>query len=240
MSSSRAAASLPAGTRQPRRGDGYHHGDLRRALLHAGLALVAERGVDGLTLREVARRAGVSRAAPYHHFADKSALVAALAERGFEELEAALRAVAEGEPGTPLDRLRRLGVGYVRYAVEHPATFRLLFRPELRLPVLPGPTAEGSAGSAPGGTAGRPDLDAAAHAGLATFRLLRDTVVAARNAGLVAGETDALALAAWCSVHGLATLLLDGPLAVEGSPAQQADVLADQVTAVLAHGLLPR
>lgn len=231
---SRYAPGLPPapGVGAARRGGGYHHGDLRRALLDAGLGLVAERGVDGLTLREVARRAGVSHAAPHHHFADKPALVAALAERGFQELEAALRAAADVDADAPLDRLRRLGVGYVRYAVEHPATFRLLFRPELRLPVLPGPAA--------GGTVGRPDLDAAAHAGLAAYRLLRDTVEAAREAGLVAGETDSLALAAWCSVHGLATLLLDGPLAAEGGPVQQAGVLAGQVTAVLARGLLPR
>ena len=117
------------------RSDGYHHGDLRRALLDAAAELLEQRGVEGLTLREVARRAGVSHAATYHHFVDRAALIAALVESGFRQLTLAMQtaaaAVGGGVPGSTLDRLRAIGVAYVVFATQHPALFRLLCRPEL-------------------------------------------------------------------------------------------------------------
>lgn len=230
---SRSRADEPAlATDRPRAGDGYHHGDLRRALLEAALVLVAERGVDGFTLREVARRAGVSHAAPYHHFADKADLVAALAEQGFGGLAIALRTAGEGGGGTPADAVRRMGVAYVRFAIEHPATFRLLFRPELRRPVIPFPTSES--------VAALEAVDGVARAGLAAYQVLWDGIAACRAAGLMVGDGDALALTAWCTVHGLATLLLDGPLAAGPNTDEQIDELAGQVTAALARGLLAR
>jgi AcrR family transcriptional regulator len=209
----------------------YHHGDLRRALLSAALTLVAERGLDGFTLREVARRAGVSHAAPYHHFADRAALVAALVEVGFQELGTALQAAGEGWEGAPLVRLQRIGMAYVQYAVEHPTTFRLLFRPELRLPVAP-------LGEAP--MPDRPDLATAVQAGLAVYHLLRDAVQACQAAGLVAGDTETLALTAWCAVHGLSTLLVDGPLGAQAGTTDRAVELARDLTAVVGLGLLKR
>ena len=85
-----------------------------------------------LTLREVARRAKVSQAAPYHHFADKADLVSAIAQQGFEDFAGALRAGAETVGGSALQRLTGMGLAYVRFAVANPALFRLLFRPKLR------------------------------------------------------------------------------------------------------------
>lgn len=106
----------------------YHHGDLRAALIAATEALLAERGPDGFSLREVARRAGVSPAAPAHHFGDAAGLLTAVATLGFEGLTAALRdGVARGGSDA-LAALRGQGMGYVQYALAHPGRFRLMFR----------------------------------------------------------------------------------------------------------------
>lgn len=104
--------------------DSYHHGDLRNALLEAGLDLLEREGLDALTLRGVARAAGVSHAAPYHHFDDKAALLAAIAERGFRALD---REITERASGAVADRLQTAAVTYVGFAVDHPELFRLMF-----------------------------------------------------------------------------------------------------------------
>ncbi|MFI7435694.1 TetR/AcrR family transcriptional regulator [Micromonospora haikouensis] len=101
---------------------GYHHGDLRRALLAAAVEAITEAGPAALSLRDLARRAGVSHAAPAHHFGDKAGLLTALAVEGFDLLAGALR-----EAGDLLDA----GVAYVRFAVGHRAHFEVMFRPEL-------------------------------------------------------------------------------------------------------------
>lgn len=105
----------------------YHHGDLRRALLDATLAIAAEDGVTAVTLREAARRAGVSQTAPYRHFADKQAMLAAASQEGFElfyaELERSLRASGQ----EPAAELVSLGKAYIQFALDKPAHFRLMF-----------------------------------------------------------------------------------------------------------------
>lgn len=101
----------------------YHHGTLRATLLGAAAKMIEREGLAGLSLREAARRAGVSHAAPYRHFADREALLAALAAEGFAELGRVL----EGKSG------RSLGEAYVQFALQHPQRFRLMFtlsRPE--------------------------------------------------------------------------------------------------------------
>src|SRR3954469_24156481 len=119
-----------------KRADTYQHGDLRRALIQAGLKLLAEGGVAALSLRAAAQLAGVSHAAPYRHFRDKDALVAAIAEEGFKLLTRRMREEianerAGAEPGRHppgvVERLRAAGRGYVSFAVEHPAYFRTVF-----------------------------------------------------------------------------------------------------------------
>lgn len=171
----------------------YHHGDLPNALVTAALELVQSEGIEALTLRAVARRAGVSEAAPYRHFADKDALLAAVAEQGFVSLKREMdAAAAHAVEADPLSRLRRLGAAYVRFAVEHAAHFR----------VMSGPV-----------VARRkhyPTLDAAS---TEAFGSLLRALVDAQAAGVVApGDIDDLALAAWAFVHGLAALAIEGHL----------------------------
>src|SRR5262245_4715846 len=109
----------------------YHHGDLRAALLQAGGNLLEKEGLDALSLREVARRAGVSHNAPYRHFPDRDRLLAALAEEGFAELG---RTLAEAGKRGPRER----GEAYVGFALAHPQRFRLMFGGLLRIADHPG------------------------------------------------------------------------------------------------------
>jgi len=172
----------------------YHHGDLRRALLDAARDVLDARGVAALSLRDLARRAGVSPTAPYHHFRSKADLVTALAEDALAALDAASEAAIVGvaDPG---ERLLELGVAYVLFAVDHPERFRLAFRPEMG-----GPFAE---------MAGDPT---ALPEDVPGFRVLLRTMRAARPPGTPAEAVALGALHAWSLVHGLAALLLDGPL----------------------------
>jgi AcrR family transcriptional regulator len=111
----------------------YHHGDLWRGLIDAALALIAEGELRTFSLREVARRAGVTAAAPYHHFKDKAALLAAVAEEGFValcgRLEAALAAVPSDDPR---GRFKALARAYLEFARARPAHYRVMFLPELK------------------------------------------------------------------------------------------------------------
>lgn len=108
----------------------YHHGDLPRALKAAAVELITEKGAAGFSLREVARRAGVSHAAPTHHFGDSAGLLTALAEEGFRLLQAALAESAEGAPSAA-DRLVRIARAYVSVAHEYPAHCAVMFRADL-------------------------------------------------------------------------------------------------------------
>ena len=172
----------------------YHHGDLRRTLLDAAVELVALRGVDDLSLRALARHAGVSSGAPYHHFASKKDLLAAIAVDGFARLADAMR-IARDAPGSrsPADRLAAIGEAYVRFALEHPAHYELMFKPGLT----------GTDDQAAGG----PPADA--------FQILVDAtadVVALPEVGARASH-PAMIVLSWSIVHGAAALLRDGPLA---------------------------
>src|SRR5436190_23943930 len=110
----------------------YHHGDLRRALIREALALVAEKGVAGLTLRETARRAGVSQTAPYRHFPDKEALLAAVAEGGFRRLGEAMTRAARPHRANPARALEAMAIAVVRFAAHHGAHYRLMCGPAVR------------------------------------------------------------------------------------------------------------
>lgn len=162
----------------------YHHGDLRRALLSAAVVAIEETGPTALSLRELARRAGVSHAAPAHHFGDKSGLLTALATEGFDLLSTAL-AAAQERTGSFLE----IGVAYVRFAVDHRAHFEVMFRPELY------DSAE------PQLVAARQRAGAALSGGLATM-----------PDAPVGDDAQAVELASWSIVHGFATLWLGGAL----------------------------
>jgi AcrR family transcriptional regulator len=198
---------------------GYHHGDLRRALLEAALSLVDEHGIEGLTLREVARRAGVSHSAPYHHFADKRAIVAGLAEESYGLLRNDL-ATAARRHDDPLERLRAIGVAYVHFAFRHPPRFRVMNRPELR---------------------SRERVTAVELAGERSEEPLREAIAAAQAAGvLVAGDPQAIGLAAWATAHGLATLIVDGPLRHRVRSLREAERLTRAAVELLLTGLTRR
>src|SRR5947208_5362918 len=104
----------------------YHHGNLREVLLESAIRLIAEVGPAGFTLREVARRAGVSHNAPYRHFRDRDDLMSAVAAQGFRELTQAMMEAAS-ERSDALDRLKRAGLGYVTFALRRPEHFTVMF-----------------------------------------------------------------------------------------------------------------
>lgn len=195
----------------------YHHGNLRAALVQATLRAIAEDGPDGFTLRDVARRAGVSPAAPYRHFTDKDELLAAVAGECAERLAAMVAAaVAEAPPDDLLAQFRQVGIANVEFAVAHPEHFRALNIP---------------------GIAAR--LPPEQRHGLAWHEEQRRALAAAQAAGAIAQIPLAdLELAAGSLVHGLGHLIVEGQLG-EVSLAR-AKELATAVTAVLGLGLLPR
>ena len=162
----------------------YHHGDLREALLAAALAMLEE-GADpaALSLREAARRAGVSAMAPYRHFADKDALLAAVATIGFERLAQALLVGERDKSGRAA--LTALGVAYVAFACAHPALFRLMF-----------------------GAKAPPKTGDLARASAASYAILAERVAESGDAATAQDR----ALANWALVHGLAMLAVDGQL----------------------------
>ena len=197
--------------------DGYHHGQLRDALLEAAAATVAEHGLDKLSLRGLARRVGVSHAAPYHHFDTKASLIAALVVDSFQRLTALLQH-ARTDAADPVDGFRRTGLAYVAFAIDHPGRFALMWRPELR--------------------EGGENAGAVQEAAEAAFQQLLGAVRDAQTAGgLREGDPHEFAISAWASTHGLATLVVDGPL---GTKEGEAEDLAQMLTRDLYLGLAPR
>jgi AcrR family transcriptional regulator len=126
-------------TSPPRRRS-YHHGDLPRALVGAALDLIKTRGPEGFTVREAAAAVGVTHGAAYRHFEDKTALLAAVSQEGYHALAARLAAVAAKTEGTPRKRVEALAEGYVAFALERPAHYRVMWGPRLnedgRFPAL--------------------------------------------------------------------------------------------------------
>lgn len=198
--------------------DAYHHGDLRRTLLQASLELIDGGGIGALSLREVARKAGVSHNAPYHHFKDRGSLLAALAEAGFEELADEMARARAAAPDARA-KLEACGLAYVRFALRSPARFKVMFRPEL--------VAADEAGTLL--RASSPPLET-----------LTGAIVEAQQAGLApAGDPAPLVLTCWSAVHGLASLWLDGPLArVHRMFGATPERLAAMVTSTLAALLI--
>ena len=169
---------------------GYHHGDLREALVASGRKLLEEKGVRGFTLRECARRAEVSHAAPAHHFASMDDLLAELAQRGFKELSASMTAEAERADGGAAAQLVGLGVGYMAFAAANPVLFQLMFSREAnRLEV-----AEGAAEIR--------RLQAAAV----------DAALQSADAQVSGEVRQRMTDFAWATMHGFITLVLEGEI----------------------------
>jgi len=170
----------------------YHHGNLRQVLLEEAADAIREDGVAGLSLRDLARRAGVSHGAPARHFSDKAALLTALATDALERFQAALLGGMAEAGESALDRHRAIGMGYVRFAVEFPAYFRLMTsRPYFFEP---------DAG-----------FDAAYQR---LFETIREATIAAQQEGWATDrDPDDLLIASWSVVHGFAMLWVEGAIA---------------------------
>lgn len=170
----------------------YHHGNLREALLQGAVRAIAEVGPAAFTLREVARRAGVSHNAPYRHFRDKEALLAAVAAQGFRELTRAMRDAGERQSNTPpqaIDKLKQSGLAYVAFAVRRPEHFTVMF-------------------DAPVNKCKDPEYTRASQE---AFNTLLNYIRNCQAEGqLPAGNTLERALYAWSLVHGIAKLAIAG------------------------------
>lgn len=167
----------------------YHHGDLRNALIQAGVAILAKDGASALSLRRAARRAGVSHAAPYAHFPDKQALIAAIATEGYRRLYDQMEAAVERAGGDPLRRLVAGAWAYVEFALADPAHFKItlsgVVEKEHDYPALVTMTEKG-------------------------FGLVRRIVADGQAAGILKpAPADLMAVSLWGAVHGLVALTLD-------------------------------
>ncbi|MCL3998282.1 TetR/AcrR family transcriptional regulator [Streptomyces lavenduligriseus] len=188
----------------------YHHGDLRRAILSAALEVIRSDGVAAISLRDLARRAEVSHAAPAHHFKDKAGLLTVIATEGYELLAAALTMVPVGAA----HRLREMGARYVEFALSHPAHFEVMFQPHL----LHGDD---------------PELTAAKkRTSRALYSAVEDLPAARRGP-----DTRRAGLAAWSLAHGFATLQLSGSLpSLDDDPAETFRALVDDHPVAKASG----
>ena len=195
----------------------YHHGDLKRALTDAALALVAEKGPKGFTLSEAARRAGVSLAAPYRHFADKADLLASVAEQGFLELHQALTVAGDGTSDLE-ERVNEMGRRYVRWAVAHPDYYQVMFGAE---------------------TKDKRDHPGLLLAGAQAFGNLLEVITQCVAAGLIRAD-DPLTIAGpmWSMIHGIAALAIGGDLKHVGIDEDPDDLVA-RATNDLMRGLAP-
>lgn len=197
---------------------GYHHGDLRNALVNEGLKLLELDGHSDFTLRDLARRVGVSAAAPYAHFADKKALLAAIATAGFIRLKTALEAAVRRDTD-PAHQFLHMGSAYVRFGTDHPALYELMFASE-ELPPERGEF---------------PELKAA---GEAAFGALTGMLERMQRRGILRpGDPEADGLSVWAHVHGLTSLIITGCLACAGDPEPQPDEVVRSSLTILLRGL---
>ena len=178
----------------------YHHGDLRNALIEAGVEILAQEGENALSLRKVARKVGVSHAAPYRHFENKEALIAAIADEGYQKLEEQMKeAIAQFPDGSNI-QLIELGWAYIRFALENPNHLRVMFTDFSEACAL-------ETGN--------------------TFILLMNTLKAGQKAGvIVSGDLPQMALAVWATVHGLAILLIENKIPAVSLGAVSAEEVA--------------
>jgi AcrR family transcriptional regulator len=185
----------------------YHHGNLRRVLLDTAVRVIEKDGVAAVSLHALTKRAGVSSGAPYHHFASREQLLAAVALEGFELLVEEMHRAVIGCERDPAAYLEGLGRAYIRFAISHRGHFRVMFRAELRAHL----------GKGQGGV-----VDQA-------LTLLQRAIARCQDAGLVpAGDPRSLVLLAWSTVHGASDLWIDSSLS-EDQLVSNAEELVDSV-----------
>jgi AcrR family transcriptional regulator len=168
----------------------YHHGDLKNALIQAGIEILAQEGVGGLTLRKVAKKAGVSHAAPYAHFADKQALIAAISTEGFNRLYAQIEEAVQQHAGDPLRQLVEVAWAYVQFARRDPAHFKITLSGVLEK---------------------EKDYPACVEISQRSFQQVVQLVETCQAAGVLKpGPSDLMAASLWSAVHGFTALHLEG------------------------------
>jgi len=198
--------------------DSYHHGDLKNALIAAGVKLLASEGMEGLSLRKLARDIGVSHNAPYMHFADKEALLAAIAEQGFRLLGDAIAAGQADVREAPIEtRIARAARSYVTFALAHPSHLGVMF---------------GSLSSS-----NYPDL---ARAAGATFEMLIEIVRDGKRRDELGGfEAEHVALLIWTSAHGLSSLLIAQKIPSYALMSVREEDLIEQLVHLMCRGINP-
>jgi AcrR family transcriptional regulator len=194
----------------------YHHGDLPAALRSATAELIAERGPTGFSLQEVARRAGVSHAAPAHHYGSSRGLLTAVATEGFEGLNAAFRTAREGIDD-PIDQFGAMGKAYVNHALTNPGHFGVMCAEDLI-----------------------EDNDAFATASTSAFEQLVEVVTAIATTYNPDLDIDGAAMLAWSMVHGYTTLQLSFQSAAQEKGPGELDEMVERFTSLLMNGYTAR
>jgi AcrR family transcriptional regulator len=170
----------------------YHHGDLKNALIQAGVEILSKEGVGGLSLRKVAQRAGVSHSAPYSHFPDKQSLIAAISTEGFKQLARELDIAVSSYPGDPRRQLQEAAWAYVQFALNNTDTFKIMFSGVLEK---------------------EKDYPAFVEISHGTFDRVVDIVRTCQEAGVLRSTPPELtAVAVWGQIHGIISLMLEGQI----------------------------
>jgi AcrR family transcriptional regulator len=170
----------------------YHHGDLKNALIKGGVKILSEEGIQGLSLRKVAQRAGVSHNAPYSHFPDKQSLIAAISTEGFKQLYNELDASISAYPDDPRRQLQEGAWAYVQFALNNTDTFKIMFSGVLEK---------------------EKEYPAFVEISRKTFERVVDVVQACQGAGILPSHpADVSAVAVWGMVHGITSLRLEGQI----------------------------
>ena len=205
---------------EPQRSRPYHHGDLRNALIQAGLELLEEGNAQEIDLRKVARRAGVSHAAPYRHFADKQALIAAICEDGFRLLAQQIRESLQKQPDEPFEQLLGIAHAYVHFAQDHPWLMREMFS---------------------GLTIEREKYESLHKVSKDVYRLYAAVIERGQEQGkLATGKPAALAAVLWSALHGLAMLLIEKQMSPYADGPGGTELFTRFTIEVLYNGLVQR
>ncbi len=197
----------------------YHHGDLRTALLDAALEIITEDGAKALTIREVARRAGVSHTAPYRHFADKDELIVAVVEQGFGLMQETIDRSKADANQDPISQFAASGTAYIEFALKHPAYYRVMYSGDLL------------------SSTGQQSLQ---HTSSATFKdMIEDMKICQELNILRPGDPAKQALAIISMVHGFVTLVNDNRVDALLGEVYELDDIRDTIMRAIFEGLGP-